>query len=117
MTLEEHLSRSRLVRRLRVGPLGDWIDLYTDRLLRDGYHKDHAGSALHMLILFSRWMADHDVDPCAINEQLVGRFLKSQMRRHPLRNGDRSAMTRLISVLREAQVIAARLPVVPDGAD
>src|SRR5579859_138798 len=117
MTLEEHLSRSRLVRRLRAGPLGDWIDLYTDRLLRDGYHKDHAGSALHILILFSRWLVDHDFDPRSINEQLVGRFLKSQARRHPLRNGDRSALTRLIAVLREAQVIAARLPAVLDGAD
>jgi site-specific recombinase XerD len=117
MTLEEHLNRSRLVRRLRAGPLGDWIDLYTDRLLRDGYHKDHAGSALHILILFSQWLADHGFDPHAINEHLVGRFLKFQARRHPLRNGDRTAMTRLIAVLREAQVIAPRPPAVLDGAD
>jgi hypothetical protein len=53
MTLEEHLSRSRLVRCLRAGPLGDWIDLYTERLRRDRYSSAHAGSALHILILLA----------------------------------------------------------------
>lgn len=107
MTLEEYLSRSRLVRRLRAGPLGDWTDLYTDRLLRDGYHKDHAGCALRLLIHFSRRLTDHDVDPLIISEQLVGRFLKSQGRRRPLRNGDRCPYRAEDRRTRQAQVTRA----------
>lgn len=110
MTLDEYLGGSRVLRRLRAGPFRDGVDLYTDRLRRDGYRPDHARSSVHLIDLFTKWLADRHLGLQDVDEQLAARFLASRARHHPLRSGDRSALRRLIAVLREAEVIPPPVP-------
>lgn len=117
MTLEQYFSSSRLLRRIKAGPLKDCIDLYTDRLRQDRYHKDHALKALSILRHFGLWLTDRHRGLGDIDEQLVGRFLKFRARRRPLANGDRSALTRLVTILREARIIGLPLPLTLEPAD
>lgn len=110
MNLDEHLHRSRVLRRLQAGPLKDTIALYTERLRKDGYHSDHAGCALRIVSRFAQWLTDHHLGVHDVGEQSVARFLAARTRRHPLRIGDRSALRRLIAVLRDAEVIPLPRP-------
>src|ERR1700761_2946590 len=110
MTLEEFLSRSWSIRRLRAGRFKDCIDLYTDRLRKDGYSKDSAASSLKIVGDFIGWLTEGQFDCTDIDEQLAARFLEARVRRRPLRGGDQAAIRRFIAALREAQVIAQALP-------
>jgi len=111
MTLDDYLSSSRLLRRLTAGPLNDGIGLYVDRLRRDGYGWIHARSALHILTHFARWLSDRRFDIQDIDEHRVRQFLKAYTRRRSLRGGDRSALDRLISTMRDAGIIGPAVPV------
>lgn len=111
MTLDEHLSRSRVLRRLMAGPHKDGIELYVERLRRDGYSPLHAGSALRILTFFTQWLTDRRLHLQDVDEHLVRRFLAARARLRPLRIGDPSALRRLISTLRDAGIIGPALPV------
>ena len=81
MTLEEFLSRSWSIRRLRAGRFKDCIDLYTDRLRKDGYSKDSAASSLKIVGDFIGWLTEGQFDCTDIDEQLAARFLEARVRR------------------------------------
>lgn len=117
MTLEEFLARSRVLRRLRTSPFGDCIDLYFESFLASGYSKHHATSSITLLGDFVGWLTDRGFASRDINEQLVQAFLDWRQRRRPLRAGDRSALRRLIAVLRAARLVAPAVPPVLDPAD
>lgn len=110
MTLDEHLRRSRVLRRLRAGAFKDGIDLYTERLRRDGYQAITAGRAIHLVDHFTRWLADHHLGLPDVDEERVARYLAFRARKHPLCPGDPSALRRLIDVLRDAEVIDPASP-------
>lgn len=110
MTLDDYLSSSRLLRRLMTGPLNDCIGFYVDRMRRDGYSWFHVRSALHILTRFAQWLSDHRFGIHDIDERRVQQFLQAHARRTPLRCGDRSALHRLITTLRDAGIIAPALP-------
>lgn len=109
MTLDEFLARSRVLRRLRAGPFGDCIDLYFDRFRADGYSRHYATSSITLFGDFVGWLGDHGFAPRDINEQLVEAYRDWRQRR-PLRIGDRSALRRLIAVMREAGIVAPAAP-------
>lgn len=113
MTLEDYLNSSRLLRRLMASPLKDGIELYVDRLRRDGYGWIHTRSALHILTRFTRWLSDRRLSIHDIDEHRVQQFLRAYAQRTPLRGGDRSALHRLISTLRDAGIIGPALLAVP----
>jgi hypothetical protein len=46
MTLKQFLNRSWSIHRLRAGPFRDCVDLYTDRLRKDGYSEHSAASSI-----------------------------------------------------------------------
>jgi site-specific recombinase XerD len=117
MTLEQFLNRSWSIRRLRVGPFRDCVDLYTDRLRKDGYSKHSAAGSMKIIGDFIGWLTDGQFDCSDINEQLAARFLEARVRWHPLRAGDPAAIRRFILALREAQIIAPALPRALDPAD
>ncbi len=117
MTLEEFLDRSWSIRRLRVGPFGGCIDLYTERLRKDGYSKHSAASSMKIIGDFIAWLTEGQFDCSDIDEQLAARFLEARMRWHPPRAGDPTAIRRFIAALRDAQIIAPALPRALDPAD
>ncbi len=110
MTLEDFLSSSWSIRRLRAGPFRDCIDLYTDRLRKDGYSAVSARFSIRIVNCFIRWLTERHFDREGIDEQLAARFLEAEDRGCLLRDGDRLSISRFIKVLREAQLIAPALP-------
>lgn len=117
MTLEEFLSRSWSIRRLRAGPFRDCIDLYMDRLRKDGYSLVSARFSIRIVDFFIRWLIEGHFDCKDTNEQLAACFFDSEARGCRLRGGDRAAIRRFIAVLRDAQVIAPALPPTLTPAD
>ena len=117
MTLDEFLSSSWSVRDLRAGPFKHCIDLYADRLRKDGYSKHTAASSMTIIVEFFGWLTDGQFGCGDVDEQLAASFLEVRVRRHPLRSGDPAAIGRLLSALREAQVIAPALPRVFDPTE
>lgn len=110
MTLDEFLSSSWSIRDLRAGPFRDCVDLYADRLRKDGYSKHTAAGSMTIIVEFIGWLSEGQFDCADIDEQLASRFLEVRVRRHPLRDGDPAAIRRLLSALREARIIAPALP-------
>lgn len=117
MTLDEFLSRSWSIRNLRAGPFRDCIDLYADRLRKDGYSTVSARFSIRLVSCFIRWLTEGHFDRKDIDEQLAARFLEADDRGCLLRGGDRKSMSRFIDVLREAEIIAPALPRPLDPSD
>lgn len=114
MTLDEFLSRSRVLRRLRAGPFRDCIDLYFDRFRADGYSKHYAVRSISLLGHFAGWLTAQGVACNEINEQLVKEYLDWRIGRRFVAEGDPSAMRRLIAVLRAAGIVPPAVPTVLD---
>jgi len=117
MTLEEFFSGSWSIRSLRAGPIKDCIDLYVDRLRKDAYSTVSARFSIRIVSCFIRWLTERRYGLKDIDEQLAARFLKADDRGCLLRGGDRLSLSRLISVLREAQLIGPAVPRTPDPAE
>ncbi len=93
------------LRRMREGPLGPHVDLFADRLLEEGHSRQSAWRNLAVVCDFSHWLARRDLDLHDIDERTVDAYQRFRARyRCPL-GGDRPALLRLLSVLREAHVI------------
>lgn len=110
MTLEVFLNRSRLLRRLKSGAFADVLDLYTDKLRQGGYSEEYAAQAFRLIKRFSQWLTGHGLRPRDIDERLVARFFRSRAQCQVQTSVDRSAMRRLLAILREAGVIGPSLP-------
>lgn len=117
MTLEEFLNGSWTIRDLRAGPFRDCIELYTDRLRKDGYSTVTARYSIRIVNCFIGWLTERHFHREDINEQLAARFLGDEDRRCLLRDGDPLSISRFIKVLREAQLIAPALPRTRGPAD
>lgn len=103
---EEYLSRSRLFRCLKSGPNGPLVDLYARRLLADGLAPHGMWRSLNLLSGLMSWASSSDLKLADLDEGLVGRYLRHRSGKQTLQPGDRAALKRLLSVLREAGAIA-----------
>jgi site-specific recombinase XerD len=111
MTAEEYLSRSRLFRRLRSGPHGQLVELYAVRLVTDGLGRQGTWRSLSLLGDLMSWVASSDPKLTDLDEGMVERYLRHRSRKQSIQPGDRAALKRLLSVLRETGTIApAMLP-------
>lgn len=114
MITDDYLSRSRVVRRLRAGPLGEHVHLYVEQLQRAGYSLETGHYFLSVLQDFAFWLGVTGAGLGNVQEALVGQYLAERRRHRPRRTGDAGALSRLLSVLREAKVIAPRSLPSPD---
>ena len=111
MIAEEYLGRSRLFQRLRSGPHGQLVELYAARLVRDGLARQGTGRCLSLISDLLSWVARTRATLTDLNEHMVERYLRHRARKQSIQPGDRAALKRLLSVLREAGTIApAALP-------
>jgi site-specific recombinase XerD len=108
---EEYLDRSRLFRRLKSGPRGQLVELYAARLVKDGLARQGTWRCLSLVGDLLSWIARSRSKLTDLDERMVGRYLGRRAGKQFIQPGDRAALKRLLSVLRDAGTIApAALP-------
>ncbi len=111
MVAQEYLGRSRLFRRLKSGPHGQLVELYAARLVEDGLARQGTWRCLSLVGDLLSWIARNRSKLTDLDERMVERYLQRRGGKQSIQPGDRAALKRLLSVLREAGMIApAALP-------
>ena len=113
MTTTTYFRDSKVLRRLREGPLGVYIDFYAARLLREGHCYQSGARCIRVVADFSRWLACKRLGIDDVDEHAVEQYQQFRARyRHPFVS-DRPALYRLLAVLREIGAITPQPPIVP----
>jgi site-specific recombinase XerD len=115
MIAEEYLGRSRLFQRLKNGSHGQLIEGYAARLVQLGLARYGTWRSLNLVSGLLSWIAASRSALTDLDECMVDRYLQHRARKHAIERGDRAALKRLLSVLRDAGTIAlpALSPVTP----
>lgn len=108
MITDGYLNRSRVVRSLMEGPLGTHIDPYVEQLRRGGYSIEVSHRLLSVVRDFGFWLGATGTSLTDVSEALATRYLAERSRHRPPNKADARALDRLLTVLREANVIAPR---------
>jgi len=110
MSTEKYYSNPKMLRRMHEGPLGSYIDLFADRLHKEGHCRQSAWRNLRVVCDLSHWLARKHLGLGDLDEGIVDQYQRFRSRyRCPLAS-DRRALLRLLSVLRGAGVIALKCP-------
>jgi site-specific recombinase XerD len=109
MITDDYVNRSRVMRRLRAGLLGGYIHLYVEQLQRVGYSLESGHRFLSVVEDFGFWLGATGSALGDIDEALVTQYLAERSRHRPPHRADARGLGWLLSVLREAKVIAPRL--------
>lgn len=115
MVAAEYLDRSRLFRRLKRGAHRQLVELYAARLVKDGLARQGTWRCLNLVGDLLSWIASRRSTVADLDERMVERYLRGRARKQSIQPGDRAALKRLLSVLRDAGMIApaAVPPVTP----
>ncbi len=115
MPAEEYLNGSRLFRRLKTGPHGLLVERYAARLAEDGRAHQGIWRCLNLVGDLLSWIAKRRAKLTELDERMAERYLRHRGRRQAIQPGDRAALKRWLSVLREAGTIApaAQPPLAP----
>jgi hypothetical protein len=99
---------SKLLERLRVGPLSPYLDIYLTRVEQEGFLPSSVPCQLYAIARFSRWLKRMNIPLEDVDESGVRDFLGRDpgVVHHP----ERSAIRRLLAVLRELGVLRAKQP-------
>ena len=113
MITAAYFQDSKVLRRLHEGPLGVHIDVYAARILREGHCHQSGARCIPVVGDLSRWLArkHHGIDD--VDEPAVELYLQFRARYRHAFLSDRPVLYRLLSVLREAGVIAPQPPNTP----
>jgi site-specific recombinase XerD len=106
MIAEQHLSRSRLFRRLKNGSHGQLIERYAARLVKDGLTRQGTLRCLRLVADLLSSIGRTRSRLTDLDERMVERFLCHRATKQSIQRGDRAALKRLLSVLRDADMIA-----------
>ena len=111
MIAEEYLESSRLFRRLKNGPHGQLVERYAVRLVKDGLVRHGTWRCLNLVGDLLSWIASSRSKLTDLDERMVERYLRYRGGKQSIQPGDRAALKRWLSVLRDAGSIApAALP-------
>ena len=113
MIAEEYLGRSRLFRRLKSGPDGQLVEVYAARLAKEGLAGHGTWRCLNLVGDLLSWIAGSRSKLTDLDERMVERYLRYRGGKQSIQPGDRAALKRWLSVLRDAGSIApaALLPI------
>lgn len=106
MITEEYLGRSRLFQRLKSGPHRQLVELYVQRLVREELGRQGTWRCLSVIGGLLGWLARSRSKLTDLNEPMVERYLRHRAGKQFIQPGDRAALKRLLSVLRDAGMIA-----------
>lgn len=106
MATATFIKKPNRLRRLRQGPFGAHLELFSARLLAEGHCQQSAWRNIRVVDDFGRWLARRGMVVGDIDEAVVNRYMAFRVRyRHPFLS-DRPALNRLLAVLREEALIA-----------
>jgi len=105
MNAEEYLCRSHLFRRLKSGPSGRVIEVFATRIVNDGLGRQMAWRSLHLADALLAWLARRGSMLTDLNEAAAEQFIRHRARRWFIQRSDRATLRRLLSALREADLI------------
>lgn len=111
MNASEYLQRSTLYRKLVHGPYGEFSRVYAARLSDDGFGRRCTWRSLSLFRDLMDWHVGNGCNPKELAEGHVEQFLKHRSEHWRINAGDRAALLRLLSALREVGLIPAALPV------
>jgi site-specific recombinase XerD len=110
MDTEEYLVRSRLFRRLKIGSHGRLVERYAARLVEDGLARQGTWRCLSLIGDLLSWMTSSRFDLANLDERTIECYLRCRAGKRSIQPGDRAALKRLLSVLRDASTIAPAAP-------
>ena len=106
MEVEEYLRRSRLFRRLKSGLHGQLVERFAVRLVEDGLVRLGTWRCLNVVGGLLSWIESRRCALADIDERMVERYLRHRAGRQSIQPGDRAALKRWLSVLRDEGAIA-----------
>jgi site-specific recombinase XerD len=111
MKAEDYLGKSRLFRRLKKGPHGQLIERYATRLAEEGFSRRSTWQCLNVVSGLLGWVGMRRCKLVDIDEPMIERYLQYRAQRQSFQPGDRAALRRWLSTLRDEGAIApAALP-------
>lgn len=102
--------------RVGAGPLGRYVDSFTDHLVGLGYAVATIRSQRQLLGSFDRWMARHHLAVPDLNERAVDAFLHKSRSRCRGQRGSTSTLSRLLAYLRAQGATISPTPVLDESA-
>src|ERR1044072_1298592 len=104
-----------LLDRLRVGPLASYCDAYLKRIEQEGFLPSSVPMQMYAIARFSKWLQICQPDLYQVDESTVERFLQ----RDPgvIHSCEPAPLRRLLAMLRDIGVTAAKAPEVTDCRD
>jgi hypothetical protein len=115
MIAKEYLGRSLLFRRLKNGAHGELVERYAVCLVNEGLARHGTWRCLNLVGGLLRWIAGSRSKLTDLDEHMVERYLRYRGGKQSIQPGDRAALKRWLSVLRDTGSIApaALLTVTP----
>lgn len=111
MNASDYLQRSTLYRKLIHGPYGEFSRVYAARLSDEGFGRRCTWRSLSLFRDLMDWHVGNGRAPKELSEGHVERFLEHRSEHWSINAGDRAALRRLLSALREEGLIPAALPI------
>ena len=90
MDAQEYLGRSRLFRRLKIGPHGQLVERYAARLVEDGLVRHGTWRCLNLVGDLLSWMASSRSKLTDLDERMVERYLRYRGDKRSIQRGDRA---------------------------
>ncbi|MQX88427.1 integrase, partial [Sinorhizobium meliloti] len=110
MNASDYLKRSALYRKL-VGPYREFARVYAAKMSNEGLGRQCTWRSLSLFRDLMDWHVGNGHDPQDLSEVHVDFFLEHRFKHWSPDSGDRSALRRLLSALRQEGLIPAALPV------
>jgi len=111
MNATDYLNRSALYRKLVYGPYREFARVYAAKMSNEGLGRQCTWRSLSLFRDLMDWHIGNGHAPQDLSEVYVDRFLEHRFKHWSPDTGDRSALRRLLSALREEGLIPAALPV------
>ena len=110
MEVEEYLRGSTLFRRLKSGPHGRLVERFAARLVEDSLVRLGTWRCLNVVGGLLSWIDRRRFALADVDERMIERYLRHRAGRQSIQPGDRAALKRWLTVLRNEGVIAPVLP-------
>ena len=109
--MDQFYKDPRTPLRMRVGPLGAYVDALAQQLSEEGYAKASARYALQLVADFGRWLSRRRIIAPRLTQEHLGRYLEYRSRHRHRRSGDAAILRRLLHLLLEKGIVAPVPPV------
>lgn len=111
MNANEYLQSSTLYRKLIHGPHGKFSRIYAARLSDEGFGGRCTWRSLSLFRDLMDWHVGNGHDPQDLGEAHVEQYLEHRSKHWSINAGDRAALRRLLSALRDEGLVPAAPPI------